>query len=342
MSPEPGRWRTRLLTAISLVGLASQSPVLLEAQGRPGSAATLSIRATKVPLDRSDPTRDRVGELRYLDGWVLESDDPAFGGISGLVRLDAGFLAIGDAGGVFRFAFDSVGGLSAAEIAVLPDGPTPAGGPRAQKEDRDAESLVYDPATDRYWVGFERAHEIWRYGADMAGATGHRAPPAMRGWPANGGVEAMLRLHDGRFIVFAETAPGPEGSSEVLEFSSDPTETAAAAIRFGYRAPVGYQITDAALLPDGRVLALNRRFSVPQGLSAIVSVLELGDIAESDVLEGRPIGRLDAPLTIDNLEAMAVEMEGGRTVIWLASDDNFHPLQRTLLLKFAWEPVGFP
>jgi hypothetical protein len=35
------------------------------------------------------------------------------------------------------------------------------------------------------------------------------------------------------------------------------------------------------------------------------------------------------------MEALAVERDGARTIIWIASDDNFNPMQRTLLMKFA-------
>ena len=49
----------------------------------------------------------------------------------------------------------------------------------------------------------------------------------------------------------------------------------------------------------------------------------------------REIARLQPPLTIDNMEGVSVTVENGRTIVWLASDDNFFPLQRTLLLKFA-------
>jgi hypothetical protein len=35
------------------------------------------------------------------------------------------------------------------------------------------------------------------------------------------------------------------------------------------------------------------------------------------------------------MEALSVTRELGRTIVWIASDDNFSPLQRTLLLKFA-------
>ena len=41
-------------------------------------------------------------------------------------------------------------------------------------------------------------------------------------------------------------------------------------------------------------------------------------------------------LPVDNMEALSVTREGDRTIVWIASDDNFNPLlQRTLLMKFA-------
>jgi hypothetical protein len=52
-------------------------------------------------------------------------------------------------------------------------------------------------------------------------------------------------------------------------------------------------------------------------------------------IERREIARLQPPLTIDNMEGVSVTVENGRTIVWLVSDDNFFPLQRTLLLKFA-------
>jgi hypothetical protein len=52
--------------------------------------------------------------------------------------------------------------------------------------------------------------------------------------------------------------------------------------------------------------------------------------------------RLKPPLNIDNMEALSVEQRGDQTIIWMASDDNHNPLQKTLLLKFTWEPVARP
>jgi hypothetical protein len=53
------------------------------------------------------------------------------------------------------------------------------------------------------------------------------------------------------------------------------------------------------------------------------------------LLKGKEIARLEAPTLVDNFEALAVTQEKRRTIIWLASDYNFWPLQQSYLLKFA-------
>ena len=53
-------------------------------------------------------------------------------------------------------------------------------------------------------------------------------------------------------------------------------------------------------------------------------------------LEGEAIAVLSPPLTVDNLEGVAARRTAaGETLIYLVSDDNFNPLQRSLLLMFA-------
>jgi hypothetical protein len=53
------------------------------------------------------------------------------------------------------------------------------------------------------------------------------------------------------------------------------------------------------------------------------------------ILNGREIAHLEAPITTDNMEGLSVTRENGRIVVWIASDDNYMGIQRTLLLKFA-------
>jgi hypothetical protein len=288
------------------------------------------IRATPVPLDPADPARVRLGGLRYLGGWELASSDPRFGGLSSMIWRDGRLIGLSDAGTVF-----SIGLISGVPIGhvvrELPAGP----GTGREKADRDSESLTSDRLTGRAWVGFEHHNQIWRYDAAFTSAEAHAAPPAMARWPMNGGAEAMVRLADGRFLVFSEEARGPEGGTALLVFAGDPTTPGAAPLLAGYRAPAGYRVTDVTALPDGRLLLLHRRFSLMEGLSATLAVLEPAAIRPGHAVTAREIARLASPLTVDNMEAIAVSEEAGRTIVWIASDDNFSPLQRTLLLKFA-------
>lgn len=57
------------------------------------------------------------------------------------------------------------------------------------------------------------------------------------------------------------------------------------------------------------------------------------------MLRGRELAVLDAPLVIENFEAIAVRRcADGETLLYLLSGDNCHALQRTLLLMSALEP----
>jgi hypothetical protein len=316
------------ISLILLLMLGAPAPEQIPPGGWP-------IVARPVPLDPDHPDRDRVGALRWLGGWVLTSRDPSFGGISAMTVRNGRFLAIADTGGVFRFGLRD-GTVIGSRIGVLPAGP----GAGTGKLDRDAESLTVDPATGAVWIGFEQHNAVWRYDASVDRAQAHDEPPAMEAWPANGGPEAMVRLGDGRFVVLGEEAPGPQGSTEGLLFGSDPAVRGSDPTHFGYRAPAGYVATDMTALPDGRVLVINRHYTPVDGVSAVLTVIDPEAIRPGAVLIGRELARLAPPLTVDNMEALAVTREGGRTIVWIASDDNFNPLQRTLLLKFAMEERG--
>lgn len=307
-----------LLATFAPPGLFSM-PLLPERAG---------LAAAPVPLDEEAPSRRRLGRLDYLGGWALTSNDPRFGGISAIHVAEDGVLALSDAGSVMRFNLSGTGPADLS-IRALADGP----GSADIKADRDSESMLVDGK--RAWIGFEGRNAVWRYSVATWKSEARAAPRAMRKWPSNSGSEAMLRFPDGRFLVFSEGRRGPEGSTEVLLFGSDPAEPGAKAKRLGYRAPDGYKITDAALLPDGRILFLNRRFTILEGVSAKLTVGSLPKAGEGNIFSGVELAAFVRPVTVDNMEALSVTREGERTVVWIASDDNFSALQRTLLLKFA-------
>ena len=106
-----------------------------------------------------------------------------------------------------------------------------------------------------------------------------------------------------------------------------------------YRTESGFKPTAAALLPDGAVLVLERRFSLIGGLAIRLVRLETDTIGPGTIVQGKALARFSPPLAIDNMEAMAVRRGSkGETLIYLLSDDNFNPLQRTLLLRFELDP----
>lgn len=314
------------LAALAAFLLATPAPAP-PPPGR-GVAQTVRLTAEPVPLNPDLPEQRQLGPLLYLGGWSLSSDDRRFGAISALAAYpDGTLLALSDHANLFRFAPPSGGGGTAA-IHLLSEGP----GGLSGKEQRDSESLAL--AGDRLWVGFENSNQIWRYSARNFSARAKAAPAAMKDWAANRGAEAMLRFPDGRFLVISEDEDDA-GISQAILFLGDPAEPGTRAVPLSIDPAPGQRVTDAALLPDGRLLLLTRGLSIGSVWTARLLVGHLPDRAGA-LIETQEVAAFEPPLTRDNMEGLAVTQEAGRTIVWIASDDNLIPLQRTLLLKFEW------
>lgn len=326
-----------LRPAIALFSLGCL--LLLAASGRDGRdllGKTPRMTVERVPLDAKDPARTRVGALTYLGGIRLKSPDRAFGGFSSLQIKGDRFTLLSDGGTFIRFRMGADWTPRELAFGDLPDGP----GTGWLKADRDSESMASDPATGQIWVGFENYNAIWRYDDGLARAERGVRPPAMRDWSANGGPESMVRLTDGRFVVLSETSrpKGSKAGRDALLFPGDPTAPSAAPIRFVYMPPgEAYDPSDAVQLPDGRVLVLNRRFSVPGLFTARLTLIDPRAIRPGAVLRGIQIAELASPLLHDNYEALAITREGKNTILWVASDDNQQFWEWSLLLKFRVE-----
>ena len=293
------------------------------------------VEAHRVMLDRRDPHRTRVGALTFLGGVSLTSPDPAFGGFSSLSVRGESFTLLSDGGNLVRFRMDDQWHITEPRFANLPAGP----GIGWEKPDRDSESMTVDPATGRTWVGFENHDQIWRFDPGLTHAERLVAPPAMARWYGNGGPETLVRRRDGSFLVMSETAPPRSHRRRVgLVFAGDPTLGSRPALRFFYRPPPGYDPSDAAELPDGGLVVINRRFQPPYSFVAKLTVIDRAAIGDGATVRGREIAALAPPLIHDNFEGIAVTREGGATILWLVSDDNQILLQRSLLLKFRLEP----
>ena len=290
----------------------------------------------RVPLDTDDPARTRVGDLVYLGGVALKSRDPQFGGFSALTVAGDRFTLLSDSGDIVRFALDSQWQVHDRSYAELPDGP----GTGWAKRDRDSESMSVDPRTGAIWVGFENDNAFWRYDSRFLSAEAHVAPPAIRRWPVNKGPEAMMLLPGGGMATIGEEKPWPGQQGRAgLVFTRDPSIDSRSGFRFNYIPPVGSSPSDMTALPDGRWLILNRRFAWFR-FSNVLTIVDPAEVKPGASVRGREIATLAAPLIHDNFEGVAATQEGRATVLWLVSDDNQLPVQRSLLLKFRLDPVA--
>lgn len=297
----------------------------------PTKAHRLTIASTPVTLDSTRPDRRRVGALTLLGAWHLTSADRSFGGFSALGVDGNRVTMLGDGGTIVRFRLGRFGTAADADMVPAPGGC----GKVTRKTDNDTESLAHDGARENWWIGYEYRNAICRTNATFTQGQRVAAPPAMAKWLRKRGPETMVRLADGRFLVIAEKSRNTGEDHPAILFDRDPTDPAAIATTIAYRAPTGFNPTEAAQLPDGRILILNRRFTIWSLFTCALVVIDPIAPAPLRLLKGREVARFEAPVLADNYEGLAVSVEGNRPIVWIISDDNFMRWQRTLLLKFA-------
>lgn len=298
------------------------------------AAGPIPLTAKRLPLDSDHPLRTRLGPLIFLDAWSLHSDSPGFGGLSAMVVRDGRVLALNDTGQLLSFGLPPR--LERPSITPLP---LRKGEEHLKSTMWDSESMIVDPKTGRSWVGFELIQRYCRYAPGFTKVEHCTGPLAIRHWPSTEGTEALVRLPDGRFLAFAEGAPGEKEGLEALLFPSDPTfDPTPEPIHLNYRAPNGYRPTDALMLSPHKLLVLNRRATLMDGFTAVLALVDISDLRPGTVLKAQEIARFAPPILSDNFEALSLERRGDLTLLWIASDDNHEFFQRTLLLKFALPP----
>jgi hypothetical protein len=327
-----GGRRTRRPGRLSLSRRSVLAAGLAALLARPAAAQPIAVRAVRLPLAETGEPPDRVGTLRFAGALELRAGHDDFGGFSGLVLdPDLTLHAVSDRGSglTARLVLDEVGapaGLAAARLFPLLGG---SGRPLGRGAWGDAEALARLP-DGRFLIAFEREHRIMRH--DVLDGPGRPvpAPPGLAAAPRNGGIEALTVLADGRVLALAEGLAGsaPGTAAAWLGPADGRAWQRRDWLLDGQFVPVG-----AAGLPDGGALVLERRFGWAAGFSSRIMRLEAAALA-APVLAGVEIARLEPPLLSDNFEGIAVAPAEGGAHVALISDDNFHPLQRTLLLLF--------
>ena len=313
----------------------------------PAAAEPVAVTSAPIPLFPATPGEKRAGALLYRGGLLLSSNERNFGGLSDLaVNADGSeLLAISDNGRWLsaKLTYDDAGnlaGLRAADMAPMLN----RGGRPVQGGARDAEGLTLERANDLHGtviVSFERNVRVWRYDLSK-GFSALPAPVPIGDWVkplrTNAQLEAITLFKPDTLLVFAESRIGTEDIRGALEAYPGNGQPQTRRLSVVPRDP--FSITSAANAPDGGIFLLERRYSLLGGVG-----MELRHIAGSDVREGARLdGKVLANLAfqdtnIDNMEGLAVRRgPKGETLLYMISDNNFSPLQRTLLLMFELKP----
>ncbi len=298
-----------------LVAAALASPAFAE-----GFTTEQAIRSQ--PLDLPAPASE---SLEFRGALVLSPPFAEFGGLSGLV-VEAGgaATAVSDRGRWLRFRLivedgRLIGAEGAATATILYRHGRPLPG-----EAGDAEGLARDPRTGRYFVSFEGWHRIQPYDEPGGGSEPFFLAEEWSGFARNNGIEALAMDGDGALWAIAE-----RGGAEALVWVGGREGWARKSLPL--EGP--YLPTGADFGPDGRLYVTERAFSLVSGFRFRLRRFVYGDGAEPESVE--TLLQYGAETRIDNIEAISIWREGDETLLLIASDDNFLPLQANVLALFA-------
>ena len=293
----------------------------------------------------SEPNRRDFGRLEFRGGLILTGDAKSFGGWSGITMESDGrrFLAVSDEG-AWMSGEIAYKGMAPIGITNARMGPIVALKGRAldKKRDLDAEAVSLHTgslANGTVLVAFERNHRIGIFpvtGGNLGAPTQYLKLPAdARRMKTNKGFESVTVLaggpQKGSIVAFSERYPGDIARhTGWIWIKGEPQRLSLVDIG-------DFEITDAACLPNGDLLILERRFRWTEGVKMRLRQIQAETIKPGAVLEGETLLEADLSSEIDNMEGLALHRgPAGETVLTLISDNNFNTfLQRNLLLQFT-------
>ena len=332
-------WRIAALAAVLLSVLETQADEHYD-------GVHVAVETISLGFDVRAPATRRFGALEWRGGFEIVSDDSDFGGYSGLiVSSDGGrLLAVGDRGtwasAELLYLDGQLAGVANWRTAPMLG---PSGASFASSAQRDVEGL--GPQTANHLdgivlVALERAERILQYDLTDAGFAAVpreiALPEAASKAPFNKELEAVGMLPgdaDAGSTIIAISERYLDASGNIIGWLIGGGGPGAFAVeRSG-----DFDVTDLAVLPSGDIVILERRLSYLMFAGMRIRRIAGDDIGAGRTLTGSVLLEVDQPTyNIDNMEAIAVHRtDAGELRLTIMSDDNFNPLQRTLLMQFA-------
>jgi hypothetical protein len=336
--------RRAVLSLLALGGLTAYAAHKSEIVARPGTndaATPIDIEAISLNGFGSYDSKHVV----FKSGVQLRSATSGFGGFSGLWRASDGkkLVAVSDAGSWLTsdLTLHPNGTVGAFKNAILAPILGSDGLPVSETKFFDTEALAISDGIA--YIGVERVHALlafpWAKDGVNAKARPLKMPDLAKRLPSNRSLEAVAVAAKtsplkGALIAIAERArSGDEAPTRGFLFSAAPNNTYLGT--FDVARSDGFDITDAAFLPNHDLLILERRYTPLTGVALRIKRIAVGDIKVGARLQGETLLHADMRNNIDNMEGLAVHTVDSETRLTLISDDNFSMLQRTVLLEFA-------
>lgn len=282
-------------------------------------------------------SRNRFGSLEFLGGLVLSSEYKHFGGFSALrIRPDGEtFIALSDRSywlrGRILYKNHRPAGIADASMV-----------PMLECEGRmatywDPESIAEDGNT--LFVGIEGLNSIARFDQGWIQRLAHgcmiEVPKEIKTLPSNQGLESLVFIPrnfplGGALIGISEHGLTDSGNLRAFIIGGPNPGT------FSIKRTNNFDISDAALLPNGDICILERQVTLFGGVTARIRRIPMAAVNPGALVDGSTIFEADMRNQIDNFEALSVHRSAsGELILTIMSDDNFASFQRTLLLQFS-------
>jgi hypothetical protein len=313
-----------LFAAAALLLGGATAPMPVPRPGLPAPVARpVALRTSPVAM-----TAPEGAAVRVLSAHVLSADTSAFGGLSAVLAEPdgSGVLLLSDRGALFAASLlrqdGLIVGFGDAGSWTLRD----TVGEALLSAEQDSEGLAR--LGEGFAVSFEGDHRIWRYGEDWRRARSVLPPDGIEALGINSGIEALAAMPDGTLLAIPERSGALERPFPVwrLRRGAEAWETG----RWPRRPP--FLVTGADIGPDGRLYVLERDFAWLGGWAMRLSRADLADwpdLRPETLVEWRRDG-------IDNMEGVSLwQADDGTVRALLVSDNNFHLLQRSLLIELA-------